>query len=104
MDLDFNKKRIKKLKNSYIKIIKKIDKNIDKNNFDEYIDYIYLLNKNILQLEEIIKNINLSINKKNKNDKINLELKDNKIMDNIINQYKPYIFSNYLAMLDTNLE
>ena len=104
MDLDFNKKRIKKLKNSYIKIIKKIDKNIDKNNFDEYIDYIYLLNKNILQLEEIIKNINLSINKKTKNDKINLELKDHKIMDNIINQYKPYIFSNYLAMLDTNLE
>ena len=123
MDIDFNKKRIKKIKNKYNKVIKNINDellnksgkdnfnksgkdNFNKSGKDEYLKYIFLINKTLNQLEVLLDNINFNLNNRNitKNNKKNLnsEVLENIIMDEAINKYKPCIYSYYLLHSEVN--
>ena len=115
MDIDFNKKRIKKIKNKYNKVIKKINDallnksekdNFNKSEKDEYLKYIFLINKTLNQLEVLLDNINFNLNninikKKNKKN-LNSEVLENIIMDDAINKYKSFILSYYLLHSEVN--
>ena len=93
---------LNRIKRKYIKTTKKLEKEIKNDNLDKelyinYINQLYFINKSLLQIENNIIDLNKNIESKNKKNLKN-ELKKDKeeqVMDNSINLFKPYIFAHY---------
>jgi len=104
--INIDTKLINKVKNKYLKTLKKLNIKIQKEEINielliNYLNQLYFINQNLQKLNTDIFNLNTCINnnkiipqkKKIKND--NLELQ----MENSINVFKPYIIAHYLNSL-----
>lgn len=100
-------KLVNKIRRKYIRTLKKLNKKIENNTIEptlliNYLNQIYFINKSLYQIEKDIKNLNNCIetdstkNQKKKIKKDNKKIKEEKMIDNSIEKFKPYIFAHYL--------
>lgn len=93
---------LNRIKRKYIKTVKKLQKEIQEGKLDSelYINYmnqLYFINKSMNQLENDIIDLNKCIEKSKKKNQKN-KIKDDKneeLMENSINTFKPFIFAHY---------
>ena len=96
-------KIVNRVRRKYIKTIKKLEKKISISELEpqqliNYMNQVYFILKSFNQLEEDIKKLNKSIdtNKKvNLKDKLKKD-KEDQLINNTLNTFKPYIFAHYL--------
>ena len=93
---------LNRIKRKYIKTVKKLQKEIQEGKLDSelYINYmnqLYFINKSMNQLENHIIDLKKCIEKSKKKNQKN-KIKDDKneeLMENSINTFKPFIFAHY---------
>ena len=95
-------KIVNRVRRKYIKTIKKFERKISRgevqpDNLINYMNQVYFILKSFNQLEEDIKKLNVSLEK---DKKVNLknklkEDKDEQLINNTIDTFKPYIFAHY---------
>jgi hypothetical protein len=101
-------KVINRVKRKYIKTIKKLNneiknKDIEPSNLVNYMNQVYFILKSFHKLEEDIKKLNKSIEN---NKKVNLKNylkkdKEEQLINNTLETFKPYIFAHYLLSTET---
>ena len=101
-------KVINRVKRKYIKTINKLNneiknKDIEPSQLVNYMNQVYFILKSFHQLEEDIKNLNKSIEN---NKRVNLKKKlkkdkDEQLINNTLETFKPYIFAHYLLSSET---
>ena len=100
-------KLVNNVRRKYIKTLKKLNKNIEDNTINpelliNYLNQIYFINQSLKKIQIDIKNLNNCIetgkqrDQKKKIKKDNLKIKEEKMIDNSIETFKPYIFAHYL--------
>ena len=100
-------KLVNSIRRKYLKTLKKLNKNIENNQLKpelliNYLNQIYFINQSIKKIEKDIKNLNNCIETGKKRDqkrkikKDNKKIKEEQMIDNSIETFKPYIFAHYL--------
>lgn len=101
-----NPKYINKIRNKYLKTIRKFeeklrDGEIGEENFANYVNQVYFINKQLKELETSMNDFNDCLNTKtkiNQEEKLKQD-KDEQLQKDIIKKFEPYIGAYYLLSL-----
>ena len=100
-------KLVNRIRRKYLKTLIKLNKKIENEKcapelLINYLNQVYFINNNLKQVEKDVKSLNNCIDndkKKNQKKKIkkdNKKAKEEQMIDNSIEAFKPYIFAHYL--------
>ena len=100
-------KLVNRIRRKYLKTLIKLNKKIENEKCSpelliNYLNQIYFINNSLRQVEKDIKSLNNCIetdkkkNQKKKIKKDNKKIREEQIIDNSIEAFKPYIFAHYL--------
>ncbi len=104
-----NPKYINKIRNKYLKTLRKFEDKmrdglIEQENFTNYLNQVYFINKQLKELEISINDFNECLNtnsKINQEDKLKQD-KDEQLQREIIKKFEPFIGAYYLLALSNS--
>ena len=100
-----NPKYINKIRNKYLKTLRKFEEKlrngkIEKENFTNYLNQVYFINKQLKELENDLNGCLITKTKINQEKKLKQD-KEEQLQKDIIKKFEPYIGAYYLLSLST---